>query len=321
MSIMQTRRAAGLAAGFATLALGLVSCAREGGEEQAALSEAPRSPLVGLAVDSAERALIRAHARELFISHDEGRRWASVPLGNRPRAGQIATVAISRPSPGTVYIAGPGLGILRSTDRGRSWHSAGNGLPSTEVTAFATHATRPATLYAVVKERGLFRTEDGGATWVRMEGGPGPDVRHLLHSDMAGSMESGWLFAALPSKVRRSMDCFCGWRDTGALPDTASPGAGTLHGLAYDPQRPEHVFVASAPGVYRTTDGGRSWALASRTEPAKVALAFDASTRTLLGGSADGTVFRSADGGRTWVTVGKDRVDRSDSVGAAAQGP
>lgn len=311
MSIMQTRRAAGLAA----IALGLVSCASEGGEEQAALTEAPRSPLVGVAVDSGGGALIRAHARELFISHDGGRRWASVPLGDRARAGRISTVAISRPSPGTVYIAGPGLGILRTTDRGRSWQSAGNGLPSTEVTAFATHATRPATLYAVVKERGLFRSEDGGATWVRMEGGPGPDVRHLLHSDMAGSMESGWLFAALPSKVRRSMDCFCGWRDTGALPDTASPGPGTLHGLTYDPQHPEHVFVASTAGVYRTTDGGRSWAIASNAEPAKVALAFDASTGTLFGGSADGTVFRSTDGGRTWVAIGTDSVD------AATQGP
>lgn len=311
MSIMQTRRVAGVAA----VALGLVSCAREGGDEEAALKENPRSPLVGLAAGSGGGGLIRAHARELFISHDGGRRWASMPLGDHGRAGRITTVAISRESPGTVYVAGPGLGILRTIDDGRSWQGAGNGLPSTEVTAFATHATRAATLYAILKEHGLFRSEDGGATWVRMEGGPGPDVRHLLHSDMAGSMESGWLFAALPSKVRRSMDCFCGWRDTGALPDTANTGAGTLHSLTYEPQRPEHVFVASAAGVFGTTDGGRRWVLASRAEPAKVALTFDASTRTLIGGSADGIVFRSTDGGRTWVVVGVDSAD------TAADGP
>lgn len=305
MSIMQTWRAANVAA----VTLVLLSCGSASGDDQAPRDEKFRSPLAALAVDPVGGRLIRAHEHALFISHDSGGRWAPMPLGGHARAGRITTVAISRATPGTLYVAGPGLGILRTTDSGRSWQNAGNDLPSREVTAFATHATRATTLYAVVKERGLFRSEDGGATWVRMEGGPGPDVRHLMHSDMPGSMESGWLFAALPSKVRRSMDCFCGWRDTGALPDTVSPGAGGLSALTYDPRRPEHVFAASAAGVFGTTDGGRTWTLASRAEPAKVALAFDASTRTLIGGSADGSVFRSSDGGRTWRTVATESVD------------
>jgi len=73
----------------------------------------------------------------------------------------------------------------------------------------AAHATQPETLYAYHGKEGMFRSRDGGSKWVKVDNGPQESVQAFLHSDMPGSMESGWLFAGTTHGVARSMDCFC----------------------------------------------------------------------------------------------------------------
>lgn len=264
-------------------------------------SDTPPGAVVALTADGGG-GLLRAHPHALFRSRDGGRTWARVAIPPAAARGRITAVAVPRPSPGVVYLAGPGIGITRSGDGGRTWRAAGSGLPSAEVLAFAPHATQPRTLYAIVRAEGLYRTEDGGAHWTRMEAGPGPAARQLVHSDMAGSMQTGWLFAALPTKVRRSMDCFCGWRDAGALSSVgAAPGAPPeVFGITYDPRLPDQVYASAAAGVFHSADGGATWGLASAGGPPKMALAIERVSGALYAGLADGGVMRSTDGGRSW---------------------
>src|SRR3546814_15414001 len=73
----------------------------------------------------------------------------------------------------------------------------------------------PDTVYAVVAEQGIYRSEDGGAGWRMMDKGPEAEIQRIIHSNLEGSMQSGWLFAATDRGVYRSMDCFCGWRNAG----------------------------------------------------------------------------------------------------------
>lgn len=291
-----------LATRWALLILpGLAAGCGAGAEGRGTLpADGPPGPVVGLAVDSAGGRLLKAHPHAVFSSRDGGRSWAPVAVPAAATRGRIAAVAAPRTAPGALYLAGHGVGVVRSADGGRTWRQAGATLPGRDVGAFAAHATREGTLYAAVPGKGLFRTEDGGARWARMEAGPAPEVRHLFHSDMAGSMQTGWLFAAVPTKVRRSMDCFCGWRDTGALPG----GAPGVYAVAYDTRRPAHVYASATAGVFHSADGGGTWALASAATPAKVALAFDPRSGALYGATADGTVLRSADEGRSWARAG-----------------
>lgn len=173
---------------------------------------APAAPPTSLAVDAADGSLLKA-AGGLFRSSDQGRSWQPLSLPDGLGPGQIRQVATTGASPERLYAAGPGAGILRSDDRGQTWRTLSDGLPSQDVGAFALHSNLPDTLYSWIEGKGVFRTEDGGGRWELMDPGPpgdGPPTRitTLAHSTYEGSMNTGWLYAATPDGPYLSMDCF-----------------------------------------------------------------------------------------------------------------
>lgn len=85
-----------------------------------------------------------------------------------------------------------------------------------------------------------------------MDAGPRGGITQFVHSDMPGSMQTGWLFAASPQGVRLSMDCFCGWRMGGELP-------GGTQAIACDPHRPARVVAAVGDLVFESADGAQTW--------------------------------------------------------------
>ncbi len=174
----------------------------------AAFPAAPGSAAPGplsLAVDPADGSLIKSEGG-LFRSADQGRTWEALvlPRGAQPRS--IRHVATTAAAPSRLYLAGPGLGVARSDDRGRTWRPINAGLPSQAVAALAVHSFRPDTLYAWIDGQGIFRTEDGGGRWAKMDGGPTAPVAFLAHSTLEGSMNTGWLYAATPEGPYLSMD-------------------------------------------------------------------------------------------------------------------
>jgi photosystem II stability/assembly factor-like uncharacterized protein len=133
--------------------------------------------------------------------------WSNIAVPGSPG---LSAVAVKPGTPSTIYVGGLGLGVLRSDDGGANWKAVNTGLPNLDVTALALHSFRRDTLYAWLKGDGVYRTEDGGANWSRMpdQGPPDKDVRGLTHSTLPGSMNTGWLYAATPTGVYLSMDCF-----------------------------------------------------------------------------------------------------------------
>ena len=250
--------------------------------------------VVALAYDSGTDTLLKASARALYRSDDGGRSWhrLSIPaLGE----GRIATVAASPADTNVMYAAGPGLGVLRTDDGGKTWAGRNEGLPNRDVIALAAHTTQSETVYVVVPEHGVYRSQDAGKSWRLMDRSVWKGVRQLVHSNMAGSMESGWLFAATIKGVRRAMDCFCLWQDAGKLGSEAG-------GVTYDPRQPEHIYAATEKGLFRSTDGGENWVQTARPGSKTIALAF-ARSGTLYAIDDKGALFRSADQGSTWKQV------------------
>lgn len=269
----------------------LGACAGGSAEKGVLPDGAPRGEIVALEYDGASDRLLKAYPAALYESADGGVSWNAIPLPGRAEDGRIAAVAASD-SGRALFVAGSGIGVIRSSDSGQTWTSRVDGLPSREVTAFAIHAGQPATLYAALAADGIYRSEDAGATWKKMDGGPGAEVRQFLHSDMEGSMQTGWLFAATPDGVRRSMDCFCGWRPAGKLPD------GEVLDVAYDPRQPKRVYASTEHGLFRSVDGGETWEPGA-ADPVAGALAVDGAG-VLFSAARDGTVLRSADQGLNW---------------------
>ncbi|HEV2150079.1 MAG TPA: YCF48-related protein [Longimicrobiaceae bacterium] len=270
---------------------GLAACGGDAGEAGVLPEGAPQGEIAALEYDAAGGRLLKAYPQALYASADGGATWKPIPLPASVRQGRLSAVAAAD-SGRVLYAAGPGVGVLQSTDGGKTWIPRSGELPSRDVGAFAVHADQPRTLYASFADEGIYRSEDAGETWTRMDSGPGAPILQFLHSDMEGSMQSGWLFAATPEGVRRSMDCFCGWRPTGELPE------GEIFDVAYDPTQPKRVYASTVEGLFRSTDGGESWERVS-AEPILPALAVDAAG-TLYAADREGAVLRSADQGSSW---------------------
>ncbi len=264
----------------------------------AANAEADQPPdsAIALAYDSATGTLLKGHARALYQSHDEGRTWRSIPIAGLDR-GQISSVAPSAAARGVMYVAGPLLGVLRTGDAGKSWVERDQGLSSRDVISVAAHTTKPDTVYAVVRGRGVYRSQDAGKSWWLMNGGAQEGLRQLIHSNLAGSMQTqtGWLYAATATGIRRVADCFCLWEDAGGLGTQA-------YGVTFDPNRPDQVFAVTEKGLFRSVDQGTTWE-PMRAPNFDVVALVSARSDLLFAIDSDGRLYRSLDQGRTWEAV------------------
>jgi photosystem II stability/assembly factor-like uncharacterized protein len=83
------------------------------------------------------------------------------------------------------------------------------------------------------------------------------------------------------------------------------PGGGTPTGLAVDPRNPEIVYAAAGT-LYRSADGGETWAALFGTGLKTVALDPANPAAIYVGGSV---LARSLDGGRTWHTTLTSAID------------
>lgn len=186
------------------LGLVLAGC---GSSDPGAAATHPMGPVTGLAVDAADGSVLEVGGG-LWRSTDQGHDWQAVTVPSTLRPTMLRQVATTAAAPQRLYAAGPGAGIVQSNDGGRSWQQISKSLPSQQVATFAVHSYRPDTVYAWIAGQGVFRTENDGQRWEKMDGGPSAPVAMLAHSTLAGSMNTGWLYAATPQGPYLSMDCF-----------------------------------------------------------------------------------------------------------------
>jgi photosystem II stability/assembly factor-like uncharacterized protein len=278
-------RAFGLAALSMTILFGA-------GALRAAQADQQLGTPIALAYDPGTKTLLKADANILYRSGDGGQNWQKIAVPS-PEDGTIAAVATSFAAAGVMYVVGPGLGVVRTDDGGKTWVERTEGLPSRDVISVTAHTTQPETVYAVVRDEGIYRSQDAGKIWRMMDRGPRDGLVQLIHSDMAGSMQTGWLFAATSNGVRRIMDCFCLWQDAGGL-------ASKVRSIAYEPKQQEHLYAATEKGLFGSTDGGENWTGMTSPISEAVALAF-APSGTLFVINTDGRLFRSMDRGATWI--------------------
>ena len=204
----------------------------------------------------------------LWRSGDGGRTWRVVREPDQaPRVVAIATAGAD-PRTQTVY-AGVNQGCARgtpapalvSTDGGFNWRELPE--PVTDVAAFAVDPRSARTVYAVGCA-GAFRSADAGATWEELRG-----VR-LENYDPAqiaiAPSDPQTLYISYASEggtvgVRRSTDGGTTWQDANPPGNIIGPLA-----LAVDSTDAAVAFLSTTTGLYKTTNGGRAWALVAWLE-------------------------------------------------------
>jgi photosystem II stability/assembly factor-like uncharacterized protein len=161
------------------------------------------------------------------------------------------------------------------------------------------------TVLAGTADSGLFRSGDGGTAWAAVAGVPaGPAGPVAFDPRHAGTAYAGALDpASRRTHVFKTTDGGVTWTAADAgLPVTASRG---LAALAVDARRPGTVYASFAVsvGLYRSVDGGTSWAFSGLAGIPVLSLAVDPASPAVYAGTGDG-VYRSLDGGTTWTRRG-----------------
>ncbi len=161
----------------------------------------------------------------------------------------------------TILVIGTIVGCGPTTDTSSTWIPAG-GPFAREVSAVAPDPGRSGIVYAALAGGELFRSENSGDTWARI-GTLGAGVmpyRFVLSADtplVAAALTDAGIFVASPNKRQ--------W--TALRIDGRPPGSG-VRAIAIDPWRTATWYVGTAGhGIYRSTDGGRSWMPSNGTSP------------------------------------------------------
>ena len=195
---------------------------------------------------------------------------------------------------------GPGSGIHKSDDGGRSFRKISTGLPKGDVGKIGLAVTPAdprlvfATIEADAEERGFYRSADRGESWERRDayisGGTGP---HYYQEIEASPTDPDLVY---------QMDVFIHvTRDGGKTFDVLGTGRekhSDNHALWIDPEDPGHLLAGTDAGLYETFDEGVTWRHFPNlpiSQFYKVALSNGTPFYDVLGGAQDlGTVHGPA---------------------------
>jgi photosystem II stability/assembly factor-like uncharacterized protein len=211
--------------------------------------------------------------------------------------------------PQTLYLSAYGSGVYRSGDDGVTWIrpdslSSPDSLGNRFVRPLVAWPSRFGRLL-VGAGNGVWETRDGAVTWKSKSTGLPATVSVRSLAVAAGPVDT---------LLYVGSEAFGVYRGQYVTPDNISwtpknNGLTNLfiHELRVDQTSPTTIFAGTEAGVFKTTDGGETWAPSSNGLPAA------ASVRTIIqepshpallfcGTFGDG-VFESADKGQSWVAL------------------
>lgn len=196
----------------------------------------------------------------VVTSRDAGRSWSD-PV--KCCGVEVIAFAFDPRDRRVVYVGGDG--VSKSRDGGRTWTrpEASQVIRGSHVNGFALVERAPKTLYAAVggggagrTTEGVFRSADAAKRW-RRTGLDGWVV------DVAVDQRQPWIvYAATSRRVLKSGNAGRAWQPASrGLPSwPLRPGAPCyVTSLVLDPVRAQTTYVATSCGVYRSTDGARTW--------------------------------------------------------------
>ena len=201
------------------------------------------------------------------------------------------------------------------------------------VTAVAGVASEPRTFYMGSTGGGVWKTTDAGASWQNVSDGYFA-VASMGALDVSLSNPDVVYAGTGSSKIRSNVSIGRGvYKSTDAGRTWEFVGlkeVGQIATIRINPTNPDIVYVAAGGnpfvpsvdrGVYRTTDGGRSWkkilyvsdstgAADLELQPGHPDVVFASMWHgqrkpwTIVSGAREGGIYKSTDGGDTWVKLG-----------------
>ncbi len=211
--------------------------------------------------------------RGVYRSTDGGATWAPV-LQIDENTG-VTDLELDPANPDVVYAAayqrrrhvwgflggGPGSGLWKSVDNGKTWRQLKTGLPSGDMgkIGLAVTPADPSLVYATIEageeERGFYRSRDRGESWEKRNGyisnGTGP---HYYQEIEASPLDTARVY---------QMDVFLQVTRNGGgtmeILETGHDKHSDNHALWIDPANGNHLLVGTDGGLYESFDEGRTF--------------------------------------------------------------
>ncbi len=306
---------AGMAPGSTGQTTQTAASGAQGGQwERLPLPTSEGGPVGPLVMDPNNPAILYVSTSEgLFKSTDGAGSWNQLPTIPPTDLGGVLLVADPN-SPSTIYVAYTSFSeadnaatshLLRSDDGGLTWMDLNEaGAPrmgSTSSGPWLDTTTTPSTIYMYDDTGDVWRSTDRGTTWTRLSFAEGQQAFSLANIRSpqprpAAAQEAVDAFLASSGDDMHLTDS-----DTGVV---VSIDAGDI---LVDPVRPSTFYVASPDGVYRSTDGGRSWRKAitglGLVDRAVNSVLVDPNSPSTLYATTNAGIFRSTDGGTEWELI------------------
>jgi hypothetical protein len=207
------------------------------------------------------------HQQLMLLAAAEARKWSGGPQadGFTQQGGDAAGVSPSQQ--GTRPWINLGPGSARSSYNGTYYKAIDSG----RATQIRVHPTNPKTVYLATAGGGVWRTTDFGQfpTWTPLTDGMGSLAIGAMELDPANPdilwLGLGDAFDQQGGGVVKSTDAGATWSMPQALsavhPVDGKPTlANNVRELRIDPLDSNHLLVAADDGLYRSTDGGASFA-------------------------------------------------------------
>ncbi len=208
---------------------------------------------------------------KIYKTEDGGENWRCAWEG-----GSLARITLFDPTNPDIMYASTGIfdreayndvgvGVLKSTDGGETWHQVNNGLDNLFVGFLEMHPEDPQTLFAAAgnnahrENNGIYKTSNGGERWVK------------VLSEGECSMTVVTISPSNPDVVYAGGECAFFRSDDGGKTwqgfrrregNFGPPGvrAGFPISAVVDPDDPMTVFVNNySGGVFKSVDGAETW--------------------------------------------------------------
>jgi photosystem II stability/assembly factor-like uncharacterized protein len=202
----------------------------------------------------------------------------------------INQIAIDPKDSRVLYAAARPQGVLKSTDQGKTWRPARQGLANTSVYHLVIDPANPKILYLGTFGGGVYKSQDGGESWVEASSGLGNTNIHALilnplHPDqLLVSTSTGELF--------HSHDAGNSWQPfNDGLPPIEDE---VIASLLIFPNDPGGYSLAQG-GLFRRFFSSSSWQTVGSNiqDQVMTALAYDPQRRALYAGTIKRGLFRA----------------------------